>query len=42
VFREGVPHLEARNASTSYPVTIADEAVDVWGVVRSGVRDYRR
>lgn len=42
VFREGVPHLEARNVSTSYPVTIADEAVDVWGVVRSGVRDYRR
>ncbi|WP_265838722.1 LexA family protein [Roseomonas mucosa] len=42
VYRQGVPHLEARNARMSYPMTIADEAVEVWGVVRTGVRDYRR
>jgi DNA polymerase V len=42
VIRNGVPQLEARNSSAIYPVTIADETVDVWGVVRSSVRDYRR
>ena len=42
VYRQGVPHLEARNSRMSYPLTIADEAVEVWGVVRTGVRDYRR
>ena len=42
VHRQGVPYLEARNTRMSYPVTVADETVEVWGVVRAGVRDYQR
>jgi DNA polymerase V len=42
VYRQGVPYLEARNTTMSYPVTVANEAVEVWGVVRSSVRDFRR
>lgn len=38
----GVPYLEARNARMSYPLTIADESVEIWGVVRVGVRDFMR
>lgn len=40
--RQGVPYLEARNARMSYEPTVADESVEVWGVVRAGVRDYQR
>lgn len=42
VYRAGVPHLEARNAAMTYPAQVADESVEVWGVVRAGVRDYQR
>jgi DNA polymerase V len=37
-----VPYLEARNARQNYAPTIADDTVEVWGVVRAGVRDYLR
>jgi DNA polymerase V len=40
--KSGVPYLEARNARMSYPMTIADESVEIWGVVRVGVRDFLR
>jgi DNA polymerase V len=37
----GVPTLEARNSRMNYPATIADEDVDVWGVVRASVRNLK-
>ncbi|HEX7819722.1 MULTISPECIES: LexA family transcriptional regulator [Sphingomonadaceae] len=40
--RQGVPFLEARNSRMSYAATVADDAVEVWGVVRASVRDYQR
>jgi DNA polymerase V len=40
--RQGVPYLEARNARMCYEPRVADESVEVWGVVRAGVRDYQR
>lgn len=40
--KSGVPYLEARNSRMSYPITVADEDVEIWGVVRAGVRDYQR
>jgi DNA polymerase V len=42
VMRQGRPFLEARNARMVYEPTLADETVEVWGVVRAGVRDYQR
>lgn len=42
VIRQGIPHLEARNSAMRYPVTVADESVEIWGVVRTAVRDLRR
>lgn len=42
VMRAGRPYLEARNARQRYEPTLADESVEVWGVVRAGVRDYQR
>ncbi len=38
-YRDGVPRLEARNSRMSYPVAVADETVEVWGVVRASVRN---
>ena len=37
----GVPILEARNGHMSYPPTIADEDVEIWGVVRASVRNLQ-
>ena len=42
VIRGGVPYLEARNSRQSYPEQVADETIEVWGVVRAGVREYQR
>lgn len=39
--RAGVPMLEARNSRMNYEPTIADENVDVWGVVRASVRNLK-
>mgnify|MGYP001763369690 CR=1 FL=1 len=39
--RRGAAFLEARNAQQAYEATPA-EGVEIWGVVRTGVRDYRR
>lgn len=33
--RDGLPYLEARNSRMAYPLTVADETVEVWGVVAS-------
>jgi DNA polymerase V len=41
VRRNGQMHLEARNSNQSYPLTPADE-IEIWGVVRSAVRDFRK
>ena len=41
-YRQGIPYLEARNSRMRYEPRMADEAVEVWGVVRAGVRDYQR
>lgn len=43
VVRQGVPYLEARNASMVYQLTIADGemGVEIWGVVRACVRDLQ-
>ena len=38
-YRDGVPQLEARNSRMSTPVAVADEEVEVWGVVRASVRN---
>lgn len=40
--RQGRPYLEARNARMVYEPTLADETVEVWGVIRASVRDYQR
>ena len=39
--KAGVPLLEARNTRMSYPVTIADEDVVIWGVIRASVRNLK-
>jgi DNA polymerase V len=39
--RRGAMLLEARNSLQCYEPTPA-EGVEIWGVVRTGVRDYRR
>lgn len=41
VRRNGQMHLAARNSSQSYPLTPADD-IEIWGVVRSAVRDFRK
>ncbi|CAN5256677.1 translesion error-prone DNA polymerase V autoproteolytic subunit [soil metagenome] len=41
VMREGVPILEARNARTRQVSVIADDSVEVWGVVRASVRNLQ-
>jgi DNA polymerase V len=41
VHRRGAAFLEARNSQQRYEATLAD-GVEIWGVVRTGVRDYRR
>ena len=38
-YRDGVPRLEARNCRMTYPAVVADEGVEVWGVVRASVRN---
>lgn len=40
-FRNGVPTLEARNSQMCYEPVIADETVEVWGVVRASVRNLQ-
>lgn len=40
--RSGVGYLEPRNSQMSYPLCICDETVEIWGVVRAGLRDYQR
>lgn len=40
--RDRVGYLEARNARMKYPLCLCDETVEIWGVVRAGVRDYQR
>lgn len=39
--RDRVGFLEARNSRLEYPECRIDESVEIWGVVRAGVRDYR-
>jgi len=39
--RAGVPTLEARNSRMNYPTTVADEDVEIWGVVRASVRNLK-
>ena len=41
VWRDGKPLLEARNARMRYEPVIADENVEVWGVVRACVRNLQ-
>ncbi len=41
VWRDGKPLLEARNAQMRYDPVIADESVEVWGVVRACVRNLQ-
>jgi DNA polymerase V len=41
VQRRGATFLEARNSQQSYEATPAED-VEIWGVVRTSVRDYRR
>jgi len=41
VWREGKPTLEARNARMRYEPVVADEAVEIWGVVRATVRNLQ-
>ena len=40
-WRDGKPVLEARNARMRYDAVIADESVEVWGVVRASVRNLQ-
>lgn len=42
VFRQGKPQLEARNSAMAYSPTVADENVEIWGVVRTAVRNFQR
>jgi DNA polymerase V len=39
--RNGVPTLEARNSRMHYDPVVADESVEVWGVVRASVRNLQ-
>lgn len=39
--RQGVPTLEARNCQMRYEPVVADETVEVWGVVRASVRNLQ-
>ncbi|MFC0205306.1 LexA family protein [Novosphingobium soli] len=39
--RSGVPVLEARNSQMRYEPVVADEHVEVWGVVRASVRNLK-
>lgn len=39
--RQGNAFLEARNSRQNYPATPA-EGIELWGVVRAGVRDFQR
>lgn len=39
VIRSGMPYLEARNSQMRYDPTLADETVEIWGVVRTSVRN---
>lgn len=39
--RGSVPTLEARNSRMSYPAVIANEDVEIWGVVRASVRNLK-
>lgn len=39
ILRAGRPLLEARNHQMSYPSTDGDETAEIWGVVRSVVRN---
>ncbi len=39
VIRGNVPQLEARNARMNTRSVIADEDVEVWGVVRASIRN---
>ena len=41
VWRDGKPVREARNARMRYDAVIADESVEVWGVVRASVRNLQ-
>nr|WP_315462954.1 translesion error-prone DNA polymerase V autoproteolytic subunit [uncultured Sphingomonas sp.] len=41
VWRDGKPLLEARNARMRYEPVVADENVEVWGVVRACVRNLQ-
>jgi DNA polymerase V len=40
-YRQGVPMLEACNSSMRYDAVVADETVEVWGVVRASVRNLQ-
>ena len=40
-YRQGVPFLETRNAGMDRAPRLADDAVEVWGVVRASVRNLR-
>lgn len=39
--RNGIPTLEARNSRMHYDPVVADESVEVWGVVRASVRNLQ-
>jgi DNA polymerase V len=39
--RGGLPMLEARNSHMRYEPVVADETVEVWGVVRASVRNLQ-
>lgn len=40
-FKAGVPVLETRNSRMSAAATIANEDVEIWGVVRASVRNLQ-
>jgi len=40
--RGGIGTLEARNSRMTYALTICDETVEIFGVVRASVRDHQR
>lgn len=41
-WHEGVPVLRACNRQMRYPLTVADQSVEIWGVVRTVVRAMGR
>lgn len=41
-WRDGVPVLRACNRQMRYPLTVADQSVEIWGVVRTVVRAMGR